>query len=380
MPIQPDPVTAIVGFVLLIGVIVVVHEYGHYLAGRLFGAAIDSFAVGFGPTLVSRADKRGTLWKINALPLGGFVSFVGEQGTETSERQASLPGRRYPQLSPYERIGVAVAGPFANFLFAAIVFAGFALANGVSVERLQVDGVQTGSPAEAAGFQPGDVLISAEGQTLRTFNDLSSLTQLSAGTAIDIEVERAGAPVILSVTPERRTVMNELGIEAEVGMIGIELQRVSVEVRDVGPVEALGEGVTRTVDTTALMIRALWRVATGRESIEQMAGPVGIADLAGRVVKTQTGVEDRSALETVMAAGLALLAFSAVLSVGVGLFNLLPLPVLDGGHVVFCTIEALQGRPVSEKVQQAAFSLSVVLLVGFALVVTVNDIQRILSS
>ena len=379
MPIQPDPLTAIIGFILLIGVIVVVHEYGHYLAGRVFGAAIDSFAVGFGPTLLSRTDKRGTNWKLNALPLGGFVSFVAEQGEDATERQKALPGKRYPDLTPYERIGVAVAGPFANFIFAALVFAGFALVNGVALERLPIQAVQDNSPAEAAGFLPGDVLLSAEGETLRTFNDLSSVIQLSAGTPLDIEVERDGSSMVLTVIPERRTVVNELGIEADVGMMGIELERVSLEIERLNPIEALGSGIDRTADTTALMVRALWRVATGRESIEQMAGPVGIADLAGRVVKTQTGGEDQSVFEALLAAGLALLAFSAVLSIGVGLFNLLPLPVLDGGHVVFCTIEAIRGQPVSEKVQQAAFSASIVLLIGFALVVTVNDIQRIVS-
>lgn len=376
---QADPITAIIAFIVLIGVIVVVHEFGHYLAGRLFGAGVKSFAIGFGPTLLSRRDKNGTDWKLCALPLGGYVAFVDEQPGEQAS-QPDVKGKSFRLLTPFQRIIVAAAGPVSNFIFAALVFGLLTMANGQRLERLSIEAVNPGSPAQAAGMQRGDVLKSADGTTLRSFRDLIGVVQLRTDTPVEFVVERDGQLLTLTAVPVRQIQRNQLGIEARVGTIGISLVRQGFETVRHGPITSMWLGVVETAETFNKMADALWRVVTLREPLEQMSGPAGIADIAGRVVATNADAADKADIGLwgqLAAIAIGMVSLAAVLSVGVGLFNLLPLPVLDGGHIVYSTFEMFTGKPVSERIQGAAGTISMAFLLGMAVMVTWFDIQRI---
>jgi len=377
--VQADPITAIIAFIVLIGVIVVVHEFGHYLAGRLFGAGVKSFAIGFGPTLLSRRDKNGTDWKLCALPLGGYVAFVDEQPGEQAS-QPDVKGKSFRLLTPFQRIIVAAAGPVSNFIFAALVFGLLTMANGQRLERLSIEAVNPGSPAQAAGMQRGDVLKSADGTTLRSFRDLIGVVQLRTDTPVEFVVERDGQLLTLTAVPVRQIQRNQLGIEARVGTIGISLVRQGFETVRHGPITSMWLGVVETAETFNKMADALWRVVTLREPLEQMSGPAGIADIAGRVVATNADAADKADIGLwgqLAAIAIGMVSLAAVLSVGVGLFNLLPLPVLDGGHIVYSTFEMFTGKPVSERIQGAAGTISMAFLLGMAVMVTWFDIQRI---
>lgn len=379
LSVQSDPFTAIFAFIVLISVIVVVHELGHYLAGRVFGAGVKSFAVGFGPTLVQRRDRNGTDWKVCAFPLGGYVAFVDEQPGEPPTRP-DVKGKSFRLLSPLQRIVVAAAGPFSNFVFAALVFGLLTLGTGQRLERLVIGAVNPGSPAEAAGMQAGDILKQADGKPLRSFRDLIGVVQLRTDTPVEFVVDRGGEALTLTAVPVRQTLRNQLGIEARVGTIGISIAPREFETVRHGPLASLWIGVVETGETLNKMADALWRVVTLKEPLEQMSGPAGIADIAGRVVATNADAAGRAELgllEQIAAIGLGMVSLAAVLSVGVGLFNLLPLPVLDGGHIAYSTFELLTGKPVSERIQATAGTISMAFLLGMAVMVTWFDIQRI---
>jgi regulator of sigma E protease len=374
--------TGLASFIVIMGLVVVIHEYGHYLAGRMFGAAAESFSLGFGKSVFERTDKRGTRWRINWLPLGGFVKFVGEdnpaQGQTATGQSTSRPiGKGFMELGPGQRAIIAAAGPFANFVFAALIFAGLAMAFGTPTERLSIAEVQPNSPALAAGFEVGDVLTAVDGKPLVSISDFIEVTQLSTGRAVVVDIERGSAPLTLTVTPERRTQTNDLGMEIKVGVVGLVLERSEQGTQTYGPVGALVQGTGQTADMVIIMGKALGRIVTGKEPIDQMSGPVGIADFARRVATASASVEEISLMEKIMATALSMLSLAAILSVGVGLFNLLPIPVLDGGHIVFCAVEAVAGRNASEAVQRVGMSLGLVLIVGLALVVTWNDLKRL---
>jgi regulator of sigma E protease len=375
--VQADPLTAILAFVVLIGLIVVVHELGHYSVARMFGTAIKSFSVGFGPVLASAKDRRGTTWKISALPLGGFVSFIEDRSD--AEAQA-IPGKTYSELTAPQRIAVASAGPLANFIFASLVFAGFSLFMGERTERLVIADVRAGSAAEAAGFLAGDTITRIDGRRFEAARDVTAYVQMRSDTPIRFEVDRAGEVVEITAIPLRTVIRNGLGIEGRVGQLGIAFEGGLYEVERLGPISSLGAGVAETWVTIERMAYSLWRVVTLREPVDQLSGPLGIGDLAGRVVKVNAdgaAAAQHSWWQTAGAVALGLLSLSAFLSVAVGFFNLLPLPVLDGGHIVFYTWEVLTGKPVSAGVQQVAMTASMALLLGLAVVVTWFDIQRI---
>lgn len=374
---QADPLTSILAFVVLIGLIVVVHELGHYSVARMFGTAIKSFSVGFGPVLASAKDRRGTMWKVSALPLGGFVSFIEDRAEADAQ---AIPGKPYSELTAPQRIAVASAGPLANFIFASLVFAGFTLFLGERTERLVIADVRAGSAAEAAGFSAGDEIVRIDGRRFEAARDVTAYVQMRSDTLIRFEVERAGEVVPIEATPLRTVIRNGLGIEGKVGQLGIAFEGGLFEVERLGPISSLGAGIAETWVTIERMAYSLWRVVTLREPVDQLSGPLGIGDLAGRVVKVNAdgaAAAEHSWWQTAGAVALGLLSLSAFLSVAVGFFNLLPLPVLDGGHIVFYTWEVLTGKPVSAGIQQVAMTASMALLLGLAVVVTWFDIQRI---
>lgn len=372
-------VGSIIPFFLLIGVVVTVHELGHYAAGRFFGAAAESFAVGFGRSVFERTDSRGTRWRLNWLPIGGFVKFVGEPQTagDVGVVEQGPVGKPYSDLAAWQRAVIALGGPAANFVFAAIVFAGLAMFQGVPAPtQVRVVEVFEGTPSERAGFVAGDEIVSAGGRAVKTPTDVMTATQFSAGEDVVYEVRRAGEIVTLTATPERERVTNEmLGTTEQIGRIGLRMSGTTIQ--RVGPIDAMAHGVVFTGDMIALTTKVLIRIATFKEPMDQLRGPVGIFDISDKVTDAHMKQPEAGFFDRLSGTTIALITLAAMFSVGVGYFNLLPIPVLDGGHVVACVAEMITKRQVPEIVQRVGLSLGLASLACFALAVTWNDLKRI---
>lgn len=404
-------------FLLVISLVITVHELGHYWVGRWFGAAVESFAIGFGKPIFELRDNRGTRWRLNWIPLGGFVKFVGEvqiaqdinqelpQTAETEEeaqRMAAaakavppkgategkattfydnqiLVGRPYTLLNPWQRIAVSLGGPFANFIFAILAFAVIGYANGVpEAKEVFITSVEAGSAAEKAGFQPEDVVLAAGGRKVETGNDVVSATRLSAGEDVAYRVRRAGQELTLIAVPVEAEMSDEiLRMKQKVGRVGLGIGERNSSMRGLGPAEAVGYGVFRTTDAIGQTINVLRRLLVGKEGIDKLSGPVGILHLTSGVTEATMGQENVDLGVKMGQLFWMLFQLAALLSVGIGFFNLLPLPVLDGGTVVMTLAEAATGKPLPEKVQNAGLTIGLVCLVGFALVITLQDVLRL---
>ena len=406
-------------FLLIISVVITVHELGHYWVGRMFGAAVESFAIGFGNPIVEKRDGRGTRWRLNWIPLGGFVKFVGEvqlaqdlkqelpQTAETEEEAARLAevgratrpwgavegkpttfydnqilvGKPYNLLNPWQRIAVSLGGPFANFVFAIAAFAVIGGVQGVpQAQEVFVRGVIAGEAADRAGFKAGDVVIEAGGRPVETAQDIIMATQLSAGEAVSYRVLRGEETVALLATPvEQELVDSGMRMKQKVGRIGLDLGHRDTSIRNLNPVEAVGYGLQRTAESIGQTINVLRRLITGKEGIEKLSGPVGILHLTGGVTEMTMNQEDIDLGAKVMQLFWMYFHLAALLSIGIGFFNLLPIPVLDGGAVVMTLAEALTGKALPEKAQNAGLTFGLVSLVVFALLVTWQDIGRLIS-
>ena len=362
--------------IFMLGIVVVVHELGHYLAGRYYGAAAESFSVGFGKPIWETRDKRGTRWRINWIPLGGFVKFVGEPQApgDVGRLEQGPIGKPFMALGPGARSVISVAGPLANFIFAALVFGLILWANGSPRERIVVDSVQPGMPGAEAGLQPGDAVVSIDGKTLENRTDFLMRVQLGAGDRIPLQVERDGETLPLVIQPERQVRDNGVGMQVSMGVVGIGLSIDPQAPKRYGPIEALGGGIVETGDTIALTGNMIARMVTGREPLSSLSGPIGIGDVTRRVVNRTMAAEQVSLADRLTALFWTAMRICALVSVGIGLFNLLPLPVLDGGHIVFNAYEAVTGKALPEKIQEGALTAGLILLIGLFFVVTWGDI------
>lgn len=387
--------------IVLISIVITVHELGHYWVGRLFGAAAESFSVGFGKPIFEVRDKRGTRWRVNWLPLGGFVKFVGEiqaptdhreqpseaskrditviEGATAEEAAVKLVGKPYTALGPLQRLAVSLGGPFANFVFAIFVFAGMAMGLGVpQAKEVYVTSVVADGAASRAGFLPGDVVTAAAGKSVRTSDDITRATVLSAGEPVTYTVLRSGATVNLVATPVEQVETNaQLKVTEKLGRIGLSLGHRGVEIRKLNPIEAVGYGVSSTGDAIGSTVNVLRRLITGKDGLDKLSGPLGIFSLADNVTDMHMKQEGVSLDKKLFELFLSWLQLAALLSIGVGFFNLLPIPVLDGGAAVMCVAEAITGREVPEKVQRVGLTIGVACLVSFALVITWQDIGRL---
>ena len=379
-------------FIVLISIVITVHELGHYWVGRGFGAAVESFSIGFGRPIVETRDKRGTRWRINWLPLGGFVKFVGEMQAPTDTREtqetiaaraepepAKLVGKLYTELGPMKRLAVSLGGPLANFIFAIVVFAFLGFAFGVpQSKQISVVDVLPNSVAASAGFKPGDVILEAGGRPVTMANDVNRATELSAGETVTYRVLREGAPVTLQATPVETEETNAvLQMKQKIGRIGIRLTETDTAIRNLNPIEAVGYGITSTGDALGATVNVLRRLVTGKEGLDKLSGPVGIFTLADKITDLHMQQKNVDIWEKLRQLFFSLLQLSALLSIGVGFFNLLPIPVLDGGAAVMCLAEAATGKEIPEKVQRVGLTIGLACLVSFALLITWQDISRL---
>lgn len=356
----------IVPFLIVLTILVFVHELGHYLIARWNKVRIEVFSIGFGPELFGWTDRAGTRWKVSALPLGGYVKMFGEGDLTQSadndrreltaeERAVSFKHKRLPQ-----RAAVVVAGPAANFLFAIIAFALVFSTVGQSVTQPIVGQVMPASAAAAAGLQSGDKFVFVDHTRITRFEQIQQIIGLNTGTTIPIVVERDGKDVTLTATPQIVSETDRFGNTHTIARLGVQAKAGSLVRLD--PATAAWHGVQQTWSITAGTLEALWQMISGRRSGDELSGPVGIVRMSGEVATG--GV-------------VALIGFMAVLSVNLGLINLFPIPVLDGGHLLFYVAEAIRGKPLGHRAQEYGFRLGLALVLTLMVFATWNDFARL---
>lgn len=383
----------ILPFLAVLTLVITIHELGHYLAARAFKVKIDRFSLGFGRAIFSRTDKHGTEWRVAWLPLGGYVKFAGDidatgvpdqVGLDAMRREivaAEGPGaeRQYFYFKPiWQRAIVVAGGPIANFLLAMVLFTVLFSAVGSMIVPPRVAAVEAGTPAAAAGFHAGDLVTEVNGRAVKDSPTLQRIVALSAGDRLEFTVERDGAEVVLVGTPERVVVDDEIAGRITMARMGLGLAPNAGEARHVRypPHEALWQGVLQIRDIIGTTVTYIGRIFSGRESGDQLSGPIGIAKAAGGITKSAAAVTTDPGYQALNVT-ISLLSFAAILSVGIGFLNLLPVPVLDGGHLLFYGYEAVARRPLSARIQEAGYRLGLVLLVGLMLFVTWNDLQKL---
>jgi regulator of sigma E protease len=367
-------------FVVVLSVVVFVHEFGHFQVARWRGVAIDTFSIGFGKTLLGWRDKQGVQWKVGALPLGGYVKFADDADAmstgprEKIEDPAALAEARAKGLFHAQPLStrslVVAAGPVTNFIFAILAFALFAFIVGREVAR--VDGVAPNGPAATAGLQAGDVIIGIDGERVRDFGDLQRTVSGALGRPLQFEVQRGEQTFSARITPGPHP------DNAEAGAIGIN-HTSSLESRErIGPLDALSVGASNTWTIIAQTGAYIGGVFTGRESGDQIAGPLGIINVSGQVASSALDAPNTTLGQKLQMLALSLLNLAAVLSVAVGIVNLLPIPILDGGHLLFYGIEAARGgRPLPPSAQEWAYRAGFAVMASLFLFATWNDITRL---
>lgn len=360
----PGVLLTLLAFGIVIGSLVFVHEYGHYWAGRLFGVKADAFSIGFGKELAGWTDSRGTRWKIGALPLGGYVQFAGDMGAASQPNPAfdSLPQAERDQMFQakplWQRAIIVAAGPITNFVIAILIFAGFFLAFGQPVTPSVVPAVQEGSAAQSYGLQPGDRILSVAGTRTDTFGAMAREVSIHPDEAVVIEVERAGQTLALNGTIGNRLERDRFGNDYKFGMLGVPWPKQII--RDVPVWEAPIAATKQVGEVVRLMVTTLGQVISGRRSVKELGGPLKIAQVSGE--QLSLGVY-------------AFIGFIALISINLGFINLLPIPMLDGGHLLMYALEAVRRKPVEPQAVEWAYRTGFAVVIAFMLLVTFNDLS-----
>jgi regulator of sigma E protease len=350
-------------FLAILTVLVFVHELGHYLVARLNGVRVEVFSIGFGPELFGWTDKAKTRWKFSLIPLGGYVKMFGDADA------ASRPDREVSDLSdeerqeafPHKRLGqrswIVAAGPIANFLFAILLLAGVFVAFGQPFTPPVVGTVIPDSAAERAGLKPEDRILRIDGADIHSFQDIQLIVSFGLDEAIEIVVLRDGAEIELTAKPVLTEITDDFGNQQKVGRLGI--SHSGVELVRHGPLTALWRATERTGAYTVGILKAVGQMISGDRSATELGGPLQIAKMSGQVAEYGWG----SVVQLMWA-----------LSISLGLINLFPIPILDGGHLLFYAIEAVRGRPLGERAQEYGFRIGIALVVSLMVFVTWNDI------
>jgi regulator of sigma E protease len=364
----------IVPFLFVLSLVVFFHELGHFLVARWCGVRVLVFSIGFGPEIVGFNDRRGTRWKISAIPLGGFVKFFGDDNVTSAPAGGAAAaiaetdrGVSFAFQPVFKRAAIVIAGPLANFLLAIAIFACIFMFYGKQTMSARVDSVQPESAAAAAGFKPGDLVVAIDGHPIDSFADMQRIVSENAGETLTIAVERSGSRIELTARPELREVTDNFGNTHRVGILGISRSMGAEEMRfhPVPPPQAVVLAVEETWSVLSRSLSYLGGVLTGREAANQLGGPIRIAQMSGQVASFGF---------------VPLIQLAAVLSVSIGLLNLFPIPLLDGGHLLFYAIEATRGRPLSERAQEVGFRIGLAIVLMLMIFATFNDLVHLASS
>ncbi|MGB8104623.1 MAG: RIP metalloprotease RseP, partial [Pseudolabrys sp.] len=341
---------------------------------RWCGIKVLTFSIGFGPEIAGFNDRYGTRWKISAVPLGGYVKFFGdENAASVPDRAATAALTESEKKDSFvfqpvaSRAAVVAAGPIANFVLAIAIFAAIFMTVGKQTTSARVDTVQAGSAAQVAGFQPGDLVLTINGEKIESFSDMQRIVSVSAGEPLTIEVERGSAQITLKAVPQLKELKDNFGNSHRLGVLGISRSMAPGDIKTerAGPLRAIVMGAQETwfvVDRTMSYITGVF---AGREAADQLGGPIRIAQVSGQVAT---------------AGFAALFHLTAVLSVSIGLLNLFPIPLLDGGHLLFYIIETIRGRPLSERAQELGFRIGLAIVLMLMIFATFNDILRLATS
>ena len=359
---QPPVWLILLAFVCALGPLVFIHEMGHYLVARWFGVGAETFSIGFGKEITGWTDKRGTRWKVGWLPLGGYVKFIGD------EHEASAPGD-VSKLSPedrarsfhlkpvWQRFLIVLAGPVSNFLLAIAIFAIFFAAFGAPRTPPVAGAIQAGSAAEAARIQPGDRILSIGGRETPTFEELRSYAVMRPGEVVTVRFERESRIHEVRVTLGTETEEDRFGQSYKRGLLGV--SPVGAVFEPVPALQLVPSATAYVVKLTRTMLDALWQIITGRRSVKELGGPLKIAQVAGQ--QATLGL-------------VSFVSLVALLSINLGFINLMPVPMLDGGHLLFYGIEAARRRPVSPEAQDWAFRGGLAFILALLVFTTVNDL------
>ena len=360
---SPSLLLTLAAFLLLLAPLVVIHELGHYLVARLFKVKADAFSVGFGKELFGYTDKRGTRWKLSAIPLGGYVQFAGDWNA------ISMPDAAAAELSPEERDGIfhfkplwqrtliVAAGPVTNLVFAITIFAAFNFAFGKPVASTEIALFGENSPAMASGMKLGDRIVSIDGQEVASFTEIPQLVAPFPGRTITIAVNRGGENMTFAVRIRDDLESDRFGNQGRVGRIGIGAGKVALV--PVGPLEAVTLAGSQSVGIMKMMITGLGQIIGGERSVKELGGPIKIAKYSG---------------EQLSLGWLSFVSFAALISINLAFINLLPIPGLDGGHLAFYAAEAVRRKPLDVRSQEWAFRAGMALVLALMVFVTLNDI------
>jgi len=354
---------SVVTFLLLLTILVFVHEFGHYYVARRNGVKIDVFSIGFGPELFGWYDRAGTRWKFSAIPLGGYVKMFGDadatsvvgdtsQSMTPEELAVSFHGKTLAQ-----RAAVVAAGPIANFVFAIIIFTGIFATVGQPYAPPVIGDIEPGSAAEQSGLKAGDRFLSIDGAGVSRFEELQQAVILNTGRNMALVIARDGQEIAVNVTPHLTETTDRFGNVHRMPMLGV--KRNGVDYVRLGPPQAFLHAVRETWDLSAGGLTALGQIISGQRSSDELSGPLGIAKMSGEVA--EGGI-------------ISILGFAALISVNLGLINLFPVPVLDGGHLLFYAAEALRGKPLGPRAQEYGYRFGLALVLMLMVLATWNDL------
>jgi regulator of sigma E protease len=359
-------------FLFVLTLIVFIHEFGHFIVARWNGVKVQSFAIGFGHEILGFTDRYGTRWKLGWLPLGGYVKFEGDANAASLPKASSLDQNRARSAGNFygksvaQRASVVAAGPLANFILAIVIFSISFMIVGVPVTEPRVETVQAGSPAEIAGIKSGDLIKRINGSTIRSFDDIQRIVMPRAGEMLRVQVERSGEALEFRITPESREIDDGFGGKVRIGLMGVSRPRgPAVQYETKNPVEAAMLGVAETWRIIEGSMHFIKRVVTGYENASQLGGPLAIAQISGKAA--ELGFYE-------------LMRIAAMLSVSIGLINLFPVPMLDGGHLLYYAVEVIRGRPLGPNAQEWGFRVGFALVLALMFFATWNDLARVFAS
>ena len=360
---SPSFAFTVLAFLLVIGPLIFVHELGHYFAGRWFGVKAETFSIGFGREIFGWTDKRGTRWKVGWLPLGGYVRFKGDMNPAStpSDEWLSLPAderaETFQAKKLWQRFIIVLAGPLTNFLFAILVYIALFATYGEPRTPAVISAIAENSAAERAGFQLNDRVIEVDGNEVTRFEDIATYVSIRPGQRMQVRIDRGGRELALDVVPDALTTRDRFGNEARVGRLGI--ARGGVEIVRLQPHQVVGAAFRQTGETVQMMVVTLGQVISGRRSLQEMGGPLKIAQFSGQ--QASLGWLD-------------FVLFMALISINLGFINLLPIPLLDGGHLLFYAIEGVRRKPLKPEAQEWAFRTGLAVLLALMIFVTFNDL------